>query len=51
MGTITVNLQAAITVTPLNGAAVDLVLAWVKANITDKVPSGTTMNVTYQITP
>jgi hypothetical protein len=51
MATITVNVQAAITVTPLNGTALDLILAWVKANITDKVPSGTTVSVTYQIIP
>lgn len=51
MATITVNVQASMTVTPLNGTALDAILAWVKTNIIDKVPNGTNVNVTYQITP
>jgi hypothetical protein len=51
MATITVSIQAAITVTPLNGTALDNILLWVKTNITDKVPSGTTVNVTYTLIP
>ena len=51
MATITVNIQATITVTPINGTALDLVLLWVKTNITDKVPNGTTLTVDYRIIP
>jgi len=51
MATITVNIQAAQTVSTLDAATIAAVIAWVKTNITDKVPNGTTVSVSYQITP
>jgi hypothetical protein len=49
MAMITVSVIITKTVATLNGAAVDAILAWVQANIKDKLPSDSTVNVTFSI--
>lgn len=51
MATITVSAVMQQTSATLDAAALAAVIAWVKANITDKVPSNATVNITYSIIP
>jgi len=39
------------TVANLNAATIDAVLQWIKTNVTDKLPSDTSLNVTLTIIP
>jgi hypothetical protein len=47
MGTITVQVVLTETVTPMNGAALDAVIAWLAANITSKLPTGVTATIVF----
>lgn len=47
MGTITVQITVVQTVTPMNGAALDAVIAWLAANITSKLPTSATATIVF----
>lgn len=51
MAMITVSVTITKTVAALNGAAVDAILAWIQANIKDKLPTDATVNVSFGINP
>jgi hypothetical protein len=49
MAMITVNVTLTKTVAVLDGASIAAILAWVKANVNDKLPADTTAGVTLSI--
>lgn len=51
MADITVMLTIKKTVTPMSGAALDAIDAWIKTNIKDKLPTDATESHTYIIVP
>jgi len=51
MATITANVTISKTVTPLDATTIDALLKWLDANIKQKLPADTTLNVIVTIIP
>jgi len=51
MATIRVTCNLERTVATLNATTVDAILAWIKANIVDKLPADTSVQYTLELTP